>query len=126
MKCVCIILRSVLSRHAFVSFADDASASTAVKQGATFKNTQLKVAFQTKRPEPQKRSMNDDDNAGPKSKKLKNDAPAAKGSAATNGVSPKGKKPIDSDDDDEDDDDDDESVSESCFCRNRRVICSIM
>ncbi|CAF4041545.1 unnamed protein product, partial [Adineta steineri] len=42
--------------HAFVSFSDDASAAAAVKQGATYKNNQLKVAFQTKRPEPQKRS----------------------------------------------------------------------
>ena len=57
--------------------------------------------------------MNDDDNSGPKSKKLKNDAPVAKGSAVTNGVPAKGKKPVDSDDDDgDDDDDDDESVSE--------------
>ncbi|CAF5165965.1 unnamed protein product, partial [Rotaria sp. Silwood1] len=38
--------------HAFLSFPDDASASAAVKQGASFKNTQLKVAFQTKRAEP--------------------------------------------------------------------------
>ena len=50
--------------HAFLSFPDDASAASAVKQGATFKDTQLKVAFQTKRPEPQKRSSNDNDNSG--------------------------------------------------------------
>jgi hypothetical protein len=51
-------------RHAFVSFADDASAAAAVKQGATFKNAQLRVAFQTKRAEPQKRSSDTNDNSG--------------------------------------------------------------
>ena len=50
--------------HAFISFPDDASASAAVKQGATFKNNQLRVAFQTKRPEPQKRSSDFSDNSG--------------------------------------------------------------
>ena len=50
--------------HAFVTFPDDASASAAVKQGATFKNTTLKVAFQTKRADPQKRSVDTGDNSG--------------------------------------------------------------
>ncbi len=50
--------------HAFLAFPDDASAAAAVKQGATFKNTQLKVAFQTKRGEPQKRSSDTNDNSG--------------------------------------------------------------
>ncbi|CAF4323933.1 unnamed protein product, partial [Rotaria magnacalcarata] len=35
--------------HAFLSFPDDSSAAAAVKQGANFKTTELKVAFQTKR-----------------------------------------------------------------------------
>jgi hypothetical protein len=50
--------------HAFLAFPDDASAAAAVKQGATFKNTQLKVGFQNKRAEPQKRSSDAIDNSG--------------------------------------------------------------
>lgn len=50
--------------HAFLAFPDGASASAAVKQGATFKNSPLKVAFQTKRPEPQKRSLDTSDLSG--------------------------------------------------------------
>jgi hypothetical protein len=50
--------------HAFLTFPDDASAAAAVKQGATFQNKQLKIAFQTKRPEPQKRSVDSADKSG--------------------------------------------------------------
>jgi hypothetical protein len=50
--------------HAFVSFPDDASAAAAVKQGATFKDNQLRVAFQTKRAEPQKRSLDLNESSG--------------------------------------------------------------
>ncbi|CAF0978455.1 unnamed protein product [Adineta steineri] len=82
--------------HAFITFADDASAAAAVKQGATFKNTQLKVAFQNKRAEPQKRSVDGGDKSGPKAKKLKGDANGGKKAAGS--------------DDDEDEDDDDESM----------------
>jgi len=55
---------SSISSHAFLSFPDDSSAAAAVKQGATFQNTQLKVAFQNKRAEPQKRSSDADDKSG--------------------------------------------------------------
>jgi len=55
--------------HAFLTFADDSSAAAAVKQGATFQNTPLKVAFQTKRAEPQKRSSDFADKSGPNAKK---------------------------------------------------------
>jgi hypothetical protein len=50
--------------HAFLTFADDSAAAAAVKQGATFNNTQLKVAFQNKRAEPQKRSSDSADKSG--------------------------------------------------------------
>ena len=53
-----------MRRHAFLAFPDDASAAAAVKQGATFKNTQLKVGFQNKRAEPQKRSSDGNDKSG--------------------------------------------------------------
>jgi hypothetical protein len=53
-----------ISSHAFLSFPDDSSAAAAVKQGATFQNTQLKVAFQNKRAEPQKRSSDAGDKSG--------------------------------------------------------------
>jgi RNA recognition motif-containing protein len=52
------------SRHAFVAFADDVSAAAAVEKGAMFKNTQLKVAFQTKRNQPEKRSSDSNENSG--------------------------------------------------------------
>lgn len=55
---------SSMFSHAFLAFPDGASASAAVKQGATFKNSPLKVAFQTKRPEPQKRSLDASDFSG--------------------------------------------------------------
>jgi hypothetical protein len=55
---------SSIYSHAFITFPDDASAAAAVKQGATFKNTHLKVAFQNKRGEPQKRSSDADDQSG--------------------------------------------------------------
>lgn len=55
---------SSMFSHAFLAFPDGASASAAIKLGATYKGTPLKVAFQTKRPEPQKRSFDASDNSG--------------------------------------------------------------
>jgi nucleolin len=94
--------------HAFLTFSDDSAAAAAVKQGATFKNTQLKVAFQNKRSEPQKRSAGADDRSGPQAKKLKGDTSAGKGSANGKGLKGKGKPSAGSDDDEDDEDDDDE------------------
>jgi len=59
--------------HAFVTFADDASAAAAIKQGPTLtlKNTQLKINYRTKRPQPpvaQKRPVEEEE-AGPKKRK---------------------------------------------------------
>lgn len=54
----------ILFSHAFLAFPDDSSAAAAVKQGAKFKNTELKVAFQAKRAEPQKRSIDTSDHSG--------------------------------------------------------------
>ena len=81
-----------------MNFPDDASAAAAMKQGATFKNTSLRLAFQTKRAEPQKRPVNSSDPSGlgSPSKKLKTE----KGAATVNGLSSKGKAPVESDDDD--------------------------
>jgi hypothetical protein len=64
MLVICVNKWFVVSRHAFVAFDDDSAAAAAVKQGATFKSIQLKVAFQTKRAEPQKRSAGADDESG--------------------------------------------------------------
>ena len=118
---------SSIFSHAFLAFPDDASASAAIKQGATFKGTPLRVAFQTKRPEPQKRSLDTSDSSGsysyhnefhsffeiefnfpsslvgPKAKKAKSDGFGGKTPAIGNGLQAKGKKTSDDDDDDDDD-----------------------
>ncbi len=59
-----LLEQSPICRHAFLKFPDDSSAAAAVKQGATLKNTPLKVGFQNKRAEPQKRSSDADDKSG--------------------------------------------------------------